>query len=424
MTRFARVIFLTATAMLLSFSFGTAIAQDEEVTLDLWMFLDGTGFLPSVVEAFEAAHPNIKVQITDVPEGEYVTKVDTAFLAGQPPDLAFPYVIRWIRAGLVAPIDETLAAAGVEIEDYNAGAVSRNCTLDGQVYCLGTFTAGYNLFYNKDLFDAAGIPHPSPTEPMTIDEYAAAAEQLSMYSDDMSERVWGATLPQPWWMEPAHYFSDDGRNVIGYVNDEATAHFYQVVADMHGSDSVLSGADLSLVGNSSVDMLAAGQLGMSVEDSPIAQPLLEASGINWGAAPNPVEEEGQAPWVYTGSDELMALSGSDNLVEALQFVLFWGTEGNRLRAEGGGLPLNMRMAEELNWAQGSEGRQELLAAIQLGRSTVFVPTVWNAYGHISETLNSLMIEDGIPAQEALDEIAPVIQEDLDQLWETWDTFEG
>lgn len=424
MTRFTRVILLAAAAMLLSFSFGTAIAQDEEVTLDLWMFLDGTGFLPSVVEAFEAAHPNIKVQITDVPEGEYVTKVDTAFLAGQPPDLAFPYVIRWIRAGLVAPIDETLEAAGVNIEDYNAGAVSRNCTLDGQVYCLGTFTAGYNLFYNKDLFDAAGIPHPSSTEPMTIDEYADIAEQLSMYSDDMSERVWGATLPQPWWMEPAHYFSDDGRSVIGYVNDETTAHFYQVVADMHGSDSVLSAADLSLVGNSSVDMLAAGQLGMSVEDSPIAQPLLEASGVNWGAAPNPVEAEGQEPWVYTGSDELMALSGSDNLVEALQFVLFWGTEGNRLRAESGGLPLNMRMAEELNWAGGSEGRQELLAAIRLGRSTVFVPTVWNAYGHISETLNSLMIEDGIPAQEALDEIAPVIQEDLDQLWETWDTFEG
>ena len=120
----------------------------------------------------------------------------------------------------------------------------------------------------------------------------------------------------------------------------------------------------------------------------------------------------------------MALSGSDNIEEALLFVLFWGTEGNRIRAEAGGLPLNMRLAEEMNWAEGSVGRQELLATIRLGRATVFVPTVWNAYEHISETLNSLMIEDGIPAQEALDEIAPVIQDDLDQLWETWEQFDS
>ena len=424
MKGFTRILLLTAAALLLISSLGTAGAQDEEVTLDLWMFLDGTGFLPSVVEAFEAAHPNIKVQITDVPEGEYVTKVDTALLAGQPPDIAFPYVIRWIRAGLVAPIDETLEAAGVELEDYNAGAVSRNCSLDGRVYCLGTFTAGYNIFYNKDIFDAAGLPHLSSTEPVTIDAYADLVAQLSAYSEDMSERVWGGTLPMPWWTDAANYFSEDGRNVVGYVNDEATAHFYQVVADMAGTEGILSSADLSLAGSSANDLLAAGQLAMAMADSPIAQPLLEAAGVNWGAAPPPVEAEGDAAWVYTGSDELMAMSGSDNLEEALQFVLFWATEGNRLRAEAGGLPMNMRLAEEMNWAEGSVGRQELLEAISLGRSTVFVPTVWGAYGEIAEAINSLMIEDGMSAQDALDEIAPIIQDDLDQLWETWDTFEA
>ena len=420
----SRILLVAASAMLLFVSLGAAAAQDEEVALDLWMFLDGTGFLPSVVEAFEAAHPNITVQITDVPEGEYVTKVDTAFLAGQPPDIAFPYVIRWIRAGLVAPIDDVLESAGVDIEDYNAGAVSRNCALAGQVYCLGTFTAGYNIFYNKDVFDAAGVAHLSPTAPITIDEYAELVARLTVYSDDMSERVWGGTLPMPWWTDAANYFSEDGRSVIGYVNDEATAHFYQVVADMAGTEGILTTADLNLAGNSADGMLAAGQLAMAMADSPIAQPLLEAAGVNWGAAPPPVESEGDPAWVYTGSDELMALSGSDNLEEALQFILFWATEGNRMRAEAGGLPMNMRLAEEMNWAEGSEGRQELLDAINLGRATVFVPTVWDAYGEIAEAINSLMIEDGVPAQEALDEIAPGIQDDLDQLWETWDNFES
>ena len=422
MKRFTRILLVAAMAVLLSSLMGPAMAQDEEVTLDLWMFLDGTGFLPSVVEAFEAAHPNIKVQITDVPEGEYVTKIDTALLAGAPPDIGFPYLRRWIKAGLVASIDEALESAGVNLDDYNEGAVSRNCTFGGQVFCLGTFTAGYNLFYNKDMFDAAGIAHPSPDMPMTIDEYADIAMQLSVPSDDIAQRVWGATLPQPWWMDPGNYYDETGRDVMGYVNDEDTVHFYQAVADLHGSGAVLTGADMSLVGNSTSDLLAAGQLGMAVADSPIAQPILESAGVNWGAAPPPVEAAGQPPWVYTGSDELMAMSGSDNLEEALMFVLFWGTEGNRLRAETGGLPMNMRMAEEMGWAEGNAGRQELLAAIRTGRSTTFVPNVWNAYGHIAEALNSLMIEDGISAQDALDEMAPVIQDDLDDIWATWDAI--
>ena len=40
----------------------------------------------------------------------------------------------------------------------------------------------------------------------------------------------------------------------------------------------------------------------------------------------------------------------------------------------------------------------------------------------AEALNSLMIEDGMSAQDALDEMAPVIQDDLDDIWETWDAI--
>lgn len=56
MKHFTRVILITIVAVMLSSTLGVAVAQDEPVTLDLWMFLDGTDFLPSVVESFQAAH--------------------------------------------------------------------------------------------------------------------------------------------------------------------------------------------------------------------------------------------------------------------------------------------------------------------------------------------------------------------------------
>jgi hypothetical protein len=94
-----------------------------------------------------------------------------------------------------------------------------------------------------------------------------------------------------------------------------------------------------------------------------------------------------------------------------------------MRLEADGLPLNMRMAEEGNWAGDSEGRQEMFAAIQTARPTVFVPEWYFVFDPLSEALNGLMIEDGLSAQEALDEIAPIVQDQLDENWETWEQIQ-
>ena len=77
MKQFTRLILFVVAAALLSMTMTAVVAQDEPVTLNLWMFLDGTGFLPSVVDAFQKAHPNITVQITDIPEDDYVSTLVT-----------------------------------------------------------------------------------------------------------------------------------------------------------------------------------------------------------------------------------------------------------------------------------------------------------------------------------------------------------
>jgi multiple sugar transport system substrate-binding protein len=415
-----RLLIVVMVVVLLS-STMSAAAQDEPVTLNLWTFLDDGAFLPAVIEAFQAQYPHITVQLTDVPEDEFVTKVDTAILAGQPPDLGFPYVRRWIKAGLLLPLNDVFAAQNINIEDYNAGAISRNCLIDGQLYCVGSYTGGTALFYNKDLFDAAGIPYPSATESMTIDEYAALVQQLYTPSDNLEEQVWGGSAPSPFWNDPANYYTDDGRGVMGDINDEATVHYYQVAADLISSGAVLVESETSAV--SPDDLLATGQLAMTVSDTVIIQPLMDASGIRWGAAPPPVEKEGDVPWVYTGSDELAAFKGSAHPEEAMLFLAFYGSMGNQIRLDLGGLPLNMRMAEDQNWAGDNEGRQEMFAAVQISRPTIDVPDWYFVFDYLSEALNGLMLIDGLSAQEALDETAPIVQDELDLKWETWEAIQ-
>jgi multiple sugar transport system substrate-binding protein len=401
----------------LSFS---AVAAQEPVTLNLWIFEGEGEFLPKLIEEFQAKYPHINIQLTDIPEGEYVTKIDTALMAGDSPDLAYIYVPRWIKAGFFLPLDDAIASQGIDPNDYNVGAMSAGCLRDGHVYCLGTYTGAVLLFYNKDMLDAAGIPYPSATEPMTVDEYAEMVAKLTIPNDDIAKRVWGGNMSSTfWWMDARTLFSEDGRTALGYVDDESTLHAYQVIADMNEQGNVINDAQAQQM--ASTDLLATGNLATSIIDNVVAVPQLEQAGMRWGVAVPPVEKAGDPPYIAMWSDSLGVFSNSEHPEEAKLFVTFLGTEGNRLRVEtSGDLPLNMKLAEEIDWAGDSEGRQELLAAVQTARPALFIPDFWTVVDPINEAFGGLMLEDGLSAQEAFAETTPIIQEELDAAWETWD----
>jgi multiple sugar transport system substrate-binding protein len=415
-----RLFLFTLLAVLLILGFSTVKAQDEPVTLNLWIFEGEDVFLPTVIERFREQNPHITVQITDIPESEYVTKIDTALLAGEPPDLGYIYERRWTVGGHFLPLNDVVESQGINIDDYNVGGITQACLVEGNIYCIGTYTGAVLLFYNKDMLDAAGIPYPAPDVPMTIDEYAAMAEALTVRSDNIEERIWGSDAwATYWWMDARTLFSEDGRTVMGYVNDEATVHTHQVLGDMRTNGVVISGAEASQLAG--VDLLAGGKLATSITDNAVALPLLEASGINWGATVPPVEQAGDLPWVPLWSDGLGVFAQSDNPEEAALFAIFLGTVGNELRLEiTGDLPLNMTLAEEANWAGDSGGRQEILAAVQTAREPLFIPNFWGVVDPIAEAFDGLMLEDGLSAQEAFDEVTPYIQENLDEAWEVWD----
>lgn len=390
-------------------------------TLNLWIFEGEETFLPALKAGFEKEHPSIEVKITEIPEDNYVTKIDTALAANRPPDIGFVYERRWIKAGRLLPLDDVIASHGIDVSTLNQNAFAA-CEFEGRAYCLGSYSGAVMLFYNKALFDAAGLPYPSATEPMTVDEYAALAARLSEPSEDISKRLWGgaaeATL---WWMDVRTLFSEDGRTTAGYVNDPATVHSWDVLAGMVRDGYAPSESDFELFGDT--DMMATGQLAMSITDNVVAIPTLEAAGIDWGVAPVPVEADGDLLWVGSWTDQWGVFSSSENAAAAKEFVAYVGTEGNRLRANrGDALPLDLQVAEETGWAEASTGRAEAVQVIGLARPGVFVPGYWDVTDSLWDAF-ALIVEGDRTAQQALDEAAPDMQDTLDRNWETWDDIE-
>ena len=398
----------------------SAPAAEETAVVSLWIFEGEEAFLPRLEEEFEALNPNIDLQVTEIPEGDYSTKIDTALAAGDPPEIGFIYEARWVKAGRVLSVKEALEAEGVDISEFNQGPLGAGCLFEGDVYCMGTYSGGIVLFYNKDMFDEAGLPYPSTTEAMSIEEYAELAALLSNDAEDIQDKVWGGSSDiMLWWSDPAYIFSEDGRTAV--VDDEATINAHQILGDMIAAGHAPSSSDFDLFGDA--DMAAQGQQAMWLIDNVVGIESLEAVGdINWGVAPVPVETAGDSPWVSSWTDAFGVFADSENPEPAMKFITFLATEGNRLRAEIGGVPLNLNIAEEMDWADDSEGRQQMLEVMQFGRQGIFVPNFWDVIDPMWDAWDTLA-EEGGSAQEYFEEAQIYVQENLDEAWDTWESIE-
>jgi multiple sugar transport system substrate-binding protein len=142
-----------------------------------------------LIQEFQALHPNVQIVYDHAPHENYEQKVLTAFAGGQGPDVFWAgdwMLPQFTASGILAPVDP--AAYGVAsteefVQLYEAGALTP--FMDGDNVLTGGISE-YNTFsmiYNPRHFEDAGLPLPSSTEPMTWEEFADYAEQLTIIED-------------------------------------------------------------------------------------------------------------------------------------------------------------------------------------------------------------------------------------------------
>jgi multiple sugar transport system substrate-binding protein len=127
-------------------------------------------------------YPNIKVTFETIAFNDYWPKLETQLASSTEPDIIAMQSLRmpvFASRNALRPLKPLFAKTPEFKFDDFATTIEQGMSFKGEVYALAYDRGPILLYYNKDLFAAAGVPAPSPTTPMTFDQFRDLATKLT-----------------------------------------------------------------------------------------------------------------------------------------------------------------------------------------------------------------------------------------------------
>lgn len=311
------------------------VAPAEVVTIDFWIPSgrgrdEGTA---AIVEAFEATHPNIKVNVTAIPFNEFLNTYKVALAGNTPPDAAFTNGVdiqSLAYSGALMPVDDLLSDA--DRQDFMPDLLEM-VSLNGQAYALPFEQSGGAMFYNAEYFEAAGVVAPKTLEEAwTWPEFVENVQKVVDNQASQGKQVWGMVgLNNPidsaffaWTMirsnsEPGsplwQSISSDWTTVDGYVNTPEAMEAYEFYQSLYTEGFAPK--------ESIPDAFGTGQAATMFGIPPSAGDLTAGfPDLKWDVMPLPYMK---TPLTHTGSFANTISARADNVEEAKEFIKFYSS---------------------------------------------------------------------------------------------------
>jgi len=164
------------------------------------------------------AETGIKVEVTAPLEED---KILPALTGSEPPDVLVlsggDLVKSYAKEGLVVELSDIIKTGGIDLNDFFEAPLDQ-CRYGEQILCLPWGTDMYALFWNKDMFEAAGLDPETP--PATMEELAEFADKLTVRDADGNLTQLGFLPDQGWGHDDLYvrmfggfWYSDDGKQL-------------------------------------------------------------------------------------------------------------------------------------------------------------------------------------------------------------------
>lgn len=396
-----------------------AMAEEDPANLVVWHGAGGESakYLQSLVDQYTELHPNVTIEMVYVEAGETtVQKMMAAAASNTMPNilmLAWPQYIGPLK-DVIRPLDDLIAANPDQWneDDFLPSLMDGNCRFEGVTYGAPIETNNLCLYYNKDLFDAAGV-----TPPTTWEELISVAQALT----DPSTKTWGlnlpldiATLTWVWqcflWQAGGEFANAEGTDLP--FNSDAGREALQLFVDLIQTYEV---ASVSPPQNGFIS----GNIAMEIT-GPWMIPTFNASEtLNYGIVELPAGPAGKATNiggtinVMMKSDEAGEKASWDFLCWLMspeiitQFAMGYGT-----------IPVRKSAAEVDAWKEYLAANPGIQAHIDSFAFGNYRPYHILSYDEIS-TITANHLQAAMFGEESVDEALQKAYSESMQIIETW-----
>ncbi|HEX3045577.1 MAG TPA: extracellular solute-binding protein, partial [Bacillota bacterium] len=280
---------------------------------------------------------------------------------------------RYLSSNYLEPLDKYLKKDKIDMKPY--GLAVNAVKSKGKLMAFPYRSDIYILYYNKDIFDKAGVPYP--TNDMTWDQFQATAKKLT--SGQGNDKVWGAFFHN--WRSQIQcppLLTTSKSLVDGKYS--FLKPMYQMVLKMQNEDkSIMSYAELKTQQAHYRALFENGKVGMEwmgtwLIGSLIADKKLGKHNVNWGIAKAPHFKGLKPGSTITGLTTLAMNPKSTKKDAAWKFISYMGgAKGAKIFAKYGTLPA-LRTPEVLSVYTSADGfPANGSVALESDKTTVEIP---------------------------------------------------
>ncbi len=352
--------FLMLVGLLLLVGFSSVFAED--VVLKYWMWDPDPTIQElerAIIAKFEEAHPGIKIEMTAIASSDYWTKMAAMAASKQLPDvfaMSSGFVEEFALQGALMELT-SYAEKDFKKGDYFWGIMDKSFDVEGKIYAIPFAWVGSVLYYNKTLFDEAGLTYPDWG--WTWDDFVTAAKALTKDTDgDGKTDVWGTAIfgrysvHDGWlyqnnadYLDPAQrrFMKTDALvETITFLND--LVHTYKVAPEPKQYDFDGGGRKVRvLFRNGQVAMIAEGS--WRVDYFRNADPMED----QWDIAPLPRGTSWKEDTMYAWGDGLAIPTTTKHPEQAWEFLKFLVNDRPADQYYPGKVPFFRKEAESEAW---------------------------------------------------------------------------
>lgn len=295
----------------------------EPVTLSVWAPFTGSDgdVLREIVNNYnESNTDNITVELDIMDNATLQSKLPTAVSTGTGPSfvlVGIEYIQQYAQNGLIEDISDFWETMGVDKENFYENVVAKSY-VDDVLYGVPMQYNLQYLYYNKDIFEAAGLDPNQP--PATMEELREAAIACT----DTSKNQYGIGIPYDYaayceylWANGGDVISKDGTENLmnSQENIDTLTWLQKLVLEDGASPQGLTAVDADT-------MFQAGQLAMYTS-GPWNINGLTQLGVNYGITAIPAGSAGA--YSPEGGCSYMLTKGADETVRAAvyNFMAYW-----------------------------------------------------------------------------------------------------